>query len=94
MERARKAKETSKAKGKKGEGEEGRDEKKGRGKFKEKAKATEFCAGCCLGYKAWGHMTKDFWLNDTNKMRKDAASLESASTGANVVAVRRQEHKG
>ena len=56
--------------------------KKGKGKFEEKARATEYCAGYCLQCKAWSHVKKDCWWNESSKSGKDAASLETPTTPA------------
>ena len=61
-----------------GKVKKGKGDKNGKGK--DNADATEYFAGYCLGCKAWGHMKKYCWWNETPKSGKDTASLESAST--------------
>ena len=40
--------------------------KQGKGKEKDNDKATEYFAGHSLLCKAWGHMQKDCWWNESN----------------------------
>ena len=66
-----------KAKGKKSESnkDEKDKEKDKKGKGKTNPKATENFAGDCLLSKAWGHMEKDCWWNESAERVKDTASL-------------------
>ena len=95
----RRAKATKKGKGKNGTGKggDGKDDKKGEGKGKDNAKATEYFAGHCLGCKAWSDMKKDCWWNQTPK-REGNREHSSQSTGLhdhwNASTSRRSQHGG
>ena len=71
-----------KGKGEKSENSKGEKDKDKKGKGKANAKESEYFAGYCLLCKAWGHMKKDCWWNESAKSGKETVSLETSITPA------------